>query len=99
MRLNKMRINDVSTFSELPEVCDALVGKYGKDFNTNYQMTMVKNVCFVNTTGDCTIQLPDHYKFAYFDGVNGTNRHIVDEKTNEITIVGVTSFFFTMKNS
>lgn len=99
MRLNKMIINDVSTFSDLAEACNALIGKYGKDFNHNYQMTMIKNVCFVNTTGDCTIQLPDHYKFAYCDGVNGTDRHIVDETVNEISITGITSFFFHMKNS
>lgn len=94
-----MIINDVSQFSDLGEVSVAIQGKYGKDFQHNYQMTMIRNVCFVNTTGDCTIQLPDHYKFAYFDGINGTTRHIVDENTNEISIVGITSFFFTMKNS
>lgn len=96
MKLNKMIINDVSTFSDLAEACNALVGKYGKDFNHNYQMTMIKNVCFVNTTGDCTIQLPDHYKFAYTDD---DGRKVVNEKTNEIEIKGITSFFFTMRNS
>lgn len=99
MKLNKMIINDVSQFSDLAEVTLAVAGKYGKDYNRNYQMTMIRNVCFVITQGDCTIQLPDHYKFVYSDGVNGTDRHIVDEGTNEITVVGITSFFFTMKNS
>lgn len=99
MRLNKMQINDVSQFSDLAEVTLAVAGKYGKDYNRNYQMTMIRNVCFVTTQGDCTIQLPDHFKFVYSDGVNGTDRHIVDEGTNELTVVGITSFFFTMKNS
>lgn len=94
-----MNINDVSQFSDLAEVTLAIQGKYGKDFQHNYQMTMIRNVCFVTTTGDCVIQLPDHYKFTYLDGVNGTTRHIVDEKDNEISIIGITSFFFHMKNS
>lgn len=98
-RINKIEINDVSIFSDLSEVTNALQGKYAKKYGKNYQLIMIKNICFVVTNGDCTIQLPDHYKFAYFDGVNGNTRHIVDEKTNEITIVGVTSFFFSMKNS
>lgn len=91
-----MIINDVSQFSDLGELCLAVQGKYGKDFTRNYQMTMIRNVCFVNTTADCTIQLPDHYVFAYTDD---EGRKVVDENINEIEIKGITSFFFTMRNS
>lgn len=98
-KLNKIEINDVSVFSGLGEVATALQGKYAKKYGSNYQLVMIKDICFVTTQGDCTIQLPAHYKFAYSDGITGTDRHIVDENTNTISVVGVSSFFFTLRSN
>ena len=67
MALNKVTINDISMFSDNNEVALALVGKYGKQYSTNYQMSIVKNVCFITTTDSCSIDIPDHYKFKYQD--------------------------------
>ena len=83
-------------FSDDNEVALALVGKYGKLYSTNYQMSIVKNVCFITTTDSCSIDIPDHYKFNYQDE-SGT--HLVDENTNTLTISGMTSLFFHVKNS
>lgn len=96
MALNKVTINDISMFSDDNEVALALVGKYGKQYSTNYQMSIVKNVCFITTTDSCSIDIPDHYKFKYQDD-SGT--HLVDENTNTLTISGMTSLFFHVKNS
>ena len=83
-------------FSDDNEVALALVGKYGKQYLINYQMSIVKNVCFITTTDSCSIAIPDHYKFKYQDE-SGT--HLVDENTNTLTISGMTSLFFHVKNS
>ena len=96
MALNKVTINDISVFSDDNEVALALVGKYGKQYSTNYQLSIVKNVCFITTTDSCSIDIPDHYKFKYQDE-SGT--HLVNENTNTLTISGMTSLFFHVKNS
>jgi hypothetical protein len=96
MALNKVTINDISQFSSNDEIVLALAGKYGKQYATNYQMSIVKNVCFITTTDSCSIDIPDHYKFKYQDE-SGT--HLVDENTNTLTISGMTSLFFHVKNS
>lgn len=94
--LNKVKLNDISQFSDENEVTLALVGKYGKQYSTNYQMSIIKNVCFITTTDSCLIDIPDHYKFKYQDE-SGT--HIVDEDTTSITISGISSLFFHIKNT
>ena len=66
-KLNKIEINDVTMFSALGDIATALQGKFAKKYGNNYQLVMVKNICFVTTQGDCTIQLPSHYKFVYSD--------------------------------
>lgn len=96
MALNKVKLNDISMFSDDNEVCLALVGKYAKDYQTNYQLSIIKNVCFINTTGDCQIEVPNHYTFKFTDD-NGA--HVVDESTNTLTIKGITSLFFHIKNT
>lgn len=83
-------------FSDDNEVCLALVGKYAKDYQTNYQLSIIKNVCFINTTGDCTIEVPNHYTFKFTDDLGA---HVVDESTNTLTINGITSLFFHIKNT
>lgn len=83
-------------FSDDNEVCLALVGKYAKDYQTNYQLSIIKNVCFINTTDDCKIEIPNHYAFKFTDSA-GT--HIIDESTNTLTIRGMTSLFFHIKNT
>ena len=96
MKLNAVKIDDISQFSSNDEIALALVGKYSKLYATNYQMSIVKNVCFITTTDSCSIDIPDHYKFKYQDE-SGT--HLVDENTNTLTISGMTSLFFHVKNS
>ena len=92
-----MIINDVTRFSDLQEVADALQGKFAKDFQKSYKLTLIKNVCFVNTVESCTISnLPDHYAFSYHDDGGW---HTVAEETNDISISGVSCFSFVIKNS
>jgi hypothetical protein len=89
-------LNDVTRFSNEQELADAMQGKYGKDYQADYKLTIVKNVCFVNTVKSCTIKnLPDHYAFKYYD----TAWHTVNEDTNTITVDGVACFFFVIKNT
>ena len=94
--LNKVKLDDISQFSDENEVALALVGKYGKQYSTNYQMSIIKNVCFITTTDSCSIDIPDHYAFKYQDE-NGT--HFVDRNTTSITVSGVSSLFFHLKNT
>jgi len=94
--LNKITTDVVTQFSTNEQVCLSLVGKYGKQFESAYKMTIIKSICFVNTLSDCSIQIPDHYAFSYSDTAGS---HFVDESTNTINVKGVTSFFFTIKNS
>ena len=96
MALNKVKLNDISMFSDDNEVCLALVGKYAKDYQTNYQLSIIKNVCFINTTGDCTIEVPNHYTFKFTDDLGA---HVVDESMNTLTIKGITSLFFHIRNT
>jgi hypothetical protein len=91
-----MIINDVTRFSNEQELADAMQGKYAKDYQKDYKLTLIKNVCFINTLRSCTIDnLPDHYAFKYYD----TSWHTVTEDTNKISINGVACFFFTIKNT
>ncbi len=92
-----MIINDVSRFSTEPELADALQGKYAKDYQKSYQLTIIKNICFINTIESCTIKdLPDHYRFKYTDD---SGEHIVEPTNNSIFVNGVASLFFPIKNS
>lgn len=92
-----MIIDDITRFSDLQEVADAMAGKYAKDYQKDYKLTLVKNVCMINTVTDCTIKnLPDHYAFSYHDD-NGW--HTVNENINEISVKGISCFFFTIKNT
>lgn len=94
MSLNKVHIDDISMFSDDNEVALALVGKYSKVYTSNYKMSIIKNVCFINTSGDCTIEIPDHYKFKFTDDLG---EHVIDDMTNQLIITGVTSLFFHIK--
>ena len=92
-----MIINDISRFSNEQELADALQGKYAKDYQKSYKLTLIKNICFVNTLESCTINnLPDHYAFSYRDN---SGWHTVIEGTNTVTVNGVSCFFFTIKNT
>lgn len=92
-----MIIDDITRFSDLQEVADAMAGKYAKDYQKDYKLTLVKNVCMINTVTDCTIKnLPDHYAFSYHDD---DGWHTVNENINEISVKGVSCFFFTIKNT
>lgn len=91
-----MIINDVSRFSNEQELADALQGKYAKDYQKSYQLTIVKNICFINTIGSCEVTgIPDHYKFKYTDD---SGSHIVEAGINSIFVNGVASIFFPIKN-
>lgn len=96
MKLNAAKINDISQFSSNDEIALALVGKYSKVYDTNYQMSIIKNVCFITTTDSCSIDIPDHYTFKYQDE-SGT--HLVDRNTTSITISGISSLFFHLRNT
>ncbi len=91
-----MIIDDITRFSDLQEVADAMAGKYAKDYQKSYKLTLVKNVCMINTVESCTIQnLPDHYAFSFHDD---SGWHIVEAGINSIFVNGVASIFFPIKN-
>ena len=92
-----MIVNDITRFSDLQEVADAMQGKYAKDYQRSYQLTIVKNICFITTVESCTIKdLPDHYRFKYTDD---SGDHIIEPGNNSIFVNGVASLFFHIKNS
>ena len=92
-----MIMNDVTQFSDLEEVSKSLAGRYAKDYQKSYQLTIIKNVCVITTVESCTVNnLPDHYKFKFTDD-NGD--HIVEAGDNSISISGVTSIVFHVKNT
>lgn len=94
MELNRIHTNDVSQFSDLNEVTVALVGKYLKYKDKNFCMNYKGNLCFIHSWGDSEIEIPKHYTFKFTDD-NG--EHTIDENTNNITIKGISQFFFTIK--
>ena len=94
MELKRIQTNDISQFSDLNEVTVALVGKYLKYKDRNYCINFKGNLCFVHSWGDCETEIPKHYPFKFTDD-NG--EHTIDESTNNITIKGITQFFFTIK--
>lgn len=94
--LNKIKLNDISQFSDDNEVCLALVGKYAKDYQANYQLSIIKNVCFINTQDDCTINIPNHYTFKFNDEAGPQT---IDESQNTITVHGIANIFFHLKNT
>lgn len=96
MKLNAIKLDDISQFSSNDEIALALVGKYSKSYANNYQLSIIKNVCFINTTGDCTIEVPNHYTFKFADDLGA---HVINESTNTLTIKGITSLFFHIKNT
>lgn len=94
MELNRVHTNDISQFSDLNEVTVALVGKYLKYKDRNFCMNFKGNLCFIHSWGDCEAEIPKHYPFKFTDD-NG--EHTIDENTNNITIKGISQFFFTIK--
>lgn len=92
-----MIIDDITRFSNTEELAAAMQGKFAKDYQRAYKLTMVKNVCFVNTVASCTVKdLPDHYAFSYHDD---SGFHTVNEGVNTVTVDGIACFFFTIKNT
>lgn len=96
MKSNQRQINDVSMFSNENEMCLALVGKYCKDYQAKYKLSIIKNVCFINTVADCVIDIPDHVSFAYDDE---SGRHICSESESKLAVQGIASIFFHLKNT
>lgn len=94
--LNTVKLDDVSQFSSNDEVALALVGKYAKQYTSNYKLSIIKNVCIINTLADCTIELPDHYSFAYEDE---DGRHICSENENTLSVFGISTITFHVKNT
>lgn len=96
MALNTIKLNDISQFSDDNEVCLALVGKYAKDYKTNYQLSIIKNVCIINTTDDCVIDIPNHKAFAFEDE---DGRHIQSADNNKLAVQGIATVIFHILNT
>ena len=94
--LNKVKLDDVSQFSSNDEVCLALVGKYAKQYTANYQLSIIKNVCIINTTDDCIIDIPNHRAFAFEDE---SGRHIQSSDDNKLAVQGVATVIFHITNT
>lgn len=95
MKLNRVETNDITQFSDLNELCVALVGKYLKYKGHNYCLCLRGVTCFVNTWGDCEIEIPNHFPFKYTDD-NG--EHVIDSDTNKLNVKGISNFFFTIND-
>lgn len=96
MRSNQRFINDVSVFSDEQELRNALLGRYCKDYQDKYKLSIIKNVCIINTLDDCTIEIPDHYSFAYEDE---DGRHICSENENTLSVFGISTIVFHVRNT
>lgn len=96
MALNTIKLNDISQFSDDNEVCLALVGKYAKDYKANYQLSIIKNVCIINTTADCVIDIPNHKAFAFEDE---DGRHIQPADNNKLAVQGIATVIFHILNT
>ena len=93
MELNRIQTNDISQFSDLPEVTVALVGKYLKYKDHNYCINLRGNLCFVHTWGDCEVEIPKHYTFKFTDD---DGEHTIDGDTTKLNVKGISQFFFTI---
>lgn len=96
MALNKVKLDDITQFSDDNEVCLALVGKYAKQYTSDYQLSIIKNVCFINTTADCTIEIPNHRVFAYTDE---GGRHVQAADNNKLAVQGIATIIFHITNT
>ena len=96
MKLNAVKIDDISQFSSNDEIALALVGKYSKMYSTNYQLSIIKNVCIINTTGDCIIDIPNHKAFAFEDE---TGRRIQSADNNKLAVQGIATVIFHITNT
>lgn len=96
MKLNAAKLNDISQFSSNDEIALALVGKYSKVYDTHYQLSIIKNVCFINTTADCTIEIPNHRVFAYTDE---GGRHVQAADNNKLAVQGIATIIFHITNT
>lgn len=96
MALNKVKLDDISQFSSNDEIALALVGKYCKSYATNYQLSIIKNVCIINTTGDCVIDIPNHKAFAFEDE---TGRRIQSADNNKLAVQGIATIIFHITNT
>lgn len=96
MKLNAAKLNDISQFSSNDEIALALVGKYSKVYDTHYQLSIIKNVCFINTTADCTIEIPNHRVFAYTDE---GGRHVQAADNNKLAVHGIATIIFHITNT
>lgn len=96
MKLNAVKIDDISQFSSSDEIALALVGKYSKSYANNYQLSIIKNVCIINTTGDCIIDIPNHKAFAYEDE---TGRRIQSADNNKLAVQGIATIIFHITNT
>lgn len=94
--LNTVKLDDVSQFSSNDEVALALVGKYAKQYTSNYQLSIIKNVCIINTNADCVIDIPNHKAFAYEDE---DGRHIQSADNNQLVVLGIATIVFHIKNT
>lgn len=94
--LNTVKFDDVSQFSSNDEVALALVGKYAKQYTSNYQLSIIKNVCIINTTGDCVIDIPNHKAFAFEDE---DGRHIQSADNNKLAVQGIATVIFHITNT
>lgn len=96
MKLNAVKIDDISQFSSNDEIALALVGKYSKMYSTNYQLSIIKNVCIINTTSDCIIDIPNHKAFAFEDE---DGRHIQSADNNQLAVQGIATVIFHITNT
>lgn len=94
--LNKVKLDDVSQFSSNDEIALALVGKYAKQYAANYQLSIIKNVCIINTTADCVIDIPNHKAFAFVDEAG---RHIQAADNNKLAVQGIATIVFHITNT
>lgn len=92
---NNFSIDQITPFTNsIADIVPAIDGKWAKYKGINYKLIIVRDVCFINTFGDCKIELPQHYPFKYEDD---SGKHTVQTNENTIEVKGITNFFFTIK--
>lgn len=106
MRKKISNIGEVSTFSTLADISEAVKGKYAKFESYDFNFVIIKSVAFVSVPTvterkEINIELPAHYPFVAFVGSGSAVSTVSvgeDENLNTVLESGDSLFvFFNLK--
>lgn len=87
-----MVVDEINVFSPEGRMAVALQGQYCKEYTHEYYISIIKDICFLQSRIDGTVKLPAHKEFKY----NGT---LIGENTMELSMnKGDIVIFFVADN-